>query len=610
MTNPWEVLGLSPTDDLKLIRKAYADKLRLYHPEEFPQEYQALQEAYRFLADYLRHGISESLGDIRQVDTSKSTPEGLLVSEERKPGWLDDRLFQAGLGFQPKRTREGLFNDFEELLYSASWESSDWEQLFEQLEGQEEALKHFLIQRGLSFMPTIEHARRLRFIIRRFLPDWEESEYVYRLELWEAYLPWQSSLFQALERFEGFYRYQRTLKRTLEESAMLNDEEVWTYLLDNKEIWTNSSFKQLASLVVLALDQISNPKVLLRLWDRFREPAYRDLRQSLFSRYQQVVSDQEKSLQMQLVEPVGIIPRFQEFLVQISFLIYGLSLYQLLSKPGVFEIFLMLFSFYQLSYQLVVAKSLKAGQYLPRLAYWFSLVILVSLILALIIGDLGIIWLVLIGIFCLSIFVLPRYLLPGLEFQLISPHLRTALLFLFAPYLLASWALWFLIEDGVSIGFVLGIMIVPLYIFSLLAWVTFRRQPAILSPTFYKKNAWKLLLSGLLVFFLSQAFRVMPEVKSLLLGLNHQGIGYVVMAVVFNIWALPEILRGKFPLADFLCQYLALVQLIVALLIGFHSLSLHEELRLFSQRFFFSTELLFLGTAFVSYSMIPLKERV
>ena len=45
---PWQVLGLSgPTADKNAIKRAYAQQVKLYHPEDHPEEFQALQSAYQ-----------------------------------------------------------------------------------------------------------------------------------------------------------------------------------------------------------------------------------------------------------------------------------------------------------------------------------------------------------------------------------------------------------------------------------------------------------------------------------------------------------------------------------------------------------------------------------
>ncbi len=52
--NPWQVLGLSPTGDVDAVKQAYAEKAKLYHPEEHPEEFQTLHEAYRQAIRYAR----------------------------------------------------------------------------------------------------------------------------------------------------------------------------------------------------------------------------------------------------------------------------------------------------------------------------------------------------------------------------------------------------------------------------------------------------------------------------------------------------------------------------------------------------------------------------
>lgn len=41
----WEILGIEETFDKTEIKRAYARKAKLYHPEEHPKEYQRLRSA-------------------------------------------------------------------------------------------------------------------------------------------------------------------------------------------------------------------------------------------------------------------------------------------------------------------------------------------------------------------------------------------------------------------------------------------------------------------------------------------------------------------------------------------------------------------------------------
>lgn len=49
MMDAWDKLGISPTEDKKVIKRAYAKKLREYHPEENPEEFKQFQEAYQMI---------------------------------------------------------------------------------------------------------------------------------------------------------------------------------------------------------------------------------------------------------------------------------------------------------------------------------------------------------------------------------------------------------------------------------------------------------------------------------------------------------------------------------------------------------------------------------
>lgn len=50
----WQTLGIAPTGDLEAVKRAYAGRAKHCHPEEHPDEFRVLHEAYRQAIRYAR----------------------------------------------------------------------------------------------------------------------------------------------------------------------------------------------------------------------------------------------------------------------------------------------------------------------------------------------------------------------------------------------------------------------------------------------------------------------------------------------------------------------------------------------------------------------------
>lgn len=128
--NCWNILGIPPQTDLAAIRAAYAEKTRACHPEEDPEGFAALHEAYRAAMAQARQWRS------RPAEAESAEPEpvaqkvGLLAPlEEQGPAPEPEENLFAGTEFahdairpeelrhlEEEPTPEGLAKDSAEAL--------------------------------------------------------------------------------------------------------------------------------------------------------------------------------------------------------------------------------------------------------------------------------------------------------------------------------------------------------------------------------------------------------------------------------------------------------------------------------------------------------------
>jgi len=81
--NSWEVLGIAPTKDKKTIKKAYAKMLAKYHPEEYPEKFTEINEAYKIALSYADNDnyYGEYVYDYEADEAYENIPEPLVFPE-------------------------------------------------------------------------------------------------------------------------------------------------------------------------------------------------------------------------------------------------------------------------------------------------------------------------------------------------------------------------------------------------------------------------------------------------------------------------------------------------------------------------------------------------
>lgn len=64
----WDILGIEPTSDRKKIKKAYAEKTKIYHPEDYPEEFKIVQEAYQWAMKYASKSVANNSIESEKVE--------------------------------------------------------------------------------------------------------------------------------------------------------------------------------------------------------------------------------------------------------------------------------------------------------------------------------------------------------------------------------------------------------------------------------------------------------------------------------------------------------------------------------------------------------------
>ncbi len=105
----WKILGIEPTEDKKLIKKAYLAKLKVTHPEEKPEEFAILKEAYDLAQEFKFNEVEVKSEFLCELESLYDNFEKRIKVEN----WVE--LFNKHLE-KDKVSLESLVNSNVEIL--------------------------------------------------------------------------------------------------------------------------------------------------------------------------------------------------------------------------------------------------------------------------------------------------------------------------------------------------------------------------------------------------------------------------------------------------------------------------------------------------------------
>ena len=303
--NIWETLGIEPTTDVKLIRRRYAELVRLYHPEDQPEIYQEIVEAYQKALTYARSRKARLENSLRKASDSQEateleeeangkpnsslnfenlTEETKIENEESETSSLDFSDYQQStdktsdsFNFEtfkaeedePKSTLDfSSYNEAAYLIrnaieiivgnndYNLEEQEHLWRQFFHQYQYDMDIVQSVLEEMDVYIFNKSEQFSIVIPLLEAYLPDFRYWGYYYKLKYWKVKRDIAeeegSSLESAQEATEQFsYSYQ-LCQEILQDSNKANQLGSWI------------EFFKHPYLAFMVLDQVNQNRQIIK----------------------------------------------------------------------------------------------------------------------------------------------------------------------------------------------------------------------------------------------------------------------------------------------------------------------------------------------------------
>lgn len=303
--NIWETLGIEPTTDVKLIRRRYAELVRLYHPEDQPEIYQEIVEAYQEALTYARSRKARPENRLRKASDSKEateleeeangkpnsslnfenlTEETKIENEESETSSLDFSDYQQStdktsdsFNFEtfkaevdePKSPLDfSSYNEAAYLIrnaiesivgnddYNLEEQEHLWRQFFSQYQYDMDIVQSVLEEMDVYIFNKSEQFSIVIPLLEDYVPDFRYWGYYYKLKYWQVKRDIAeeegSSLESAQEATEQFsYSYQ-LCQEILQDSNKANQLGSWI------------EFFKHPYLAFMVLDQVNQNRQIIK----------------------------------------------------------------------------------------------------------------------------------------------------------------------------------------------------------------------------------------------------------------------------------------------------------------------------------------------------------
>lgn len=312
----WETLGIEPTHDVKVIRRRYAELVRHYHPEDQPEIYQQIVEAYQVALDYarsinassetsLRKPISyqqeSQTGEEIQYTASSSLDFDTLHIEEEQAqeegaksllDFSDYKRSTASIGnyeetetslnFETLKVEETqlqeetakstldfsgynetsyiIRNSIESIIgnadYSFEEQENLWSQFFSQYRYEMSAVQTVLEEMDVYIFNKPEQFSIIIPLLKEYVPDFRNWSYYYKLNHWEikraVAVEKQKSIASAKEETEQFSYSYQLCQEILHDSNKANQLRYWI------------EFFKHPYLAFMVLDQVNQNRQIIK----------------------------------------------------------------------------------------------------------------------------------------------------------------------------------------------------------------------------------------------------------------------------------------------------------------------------------------------------------